>query len=1289
MAHRIFPDADIKNLRSQVDASRVTADYGSIGGTRFYNISWSIRLQRQEWSFELGANLFASILRASVEIAQDSEEGDIDASSPLWIILQMESGKFVSRKFPRADQYDFVWIWTLLQALYDDDVVEIIIRWMDPLPHGGVLHRGSPTLILNGAGHYSYLQNYEYGPEDYLCAQRALVLLMFFKEYDVVAPKDRSAAMKKQWRLIRRPAINPESKTALLLRDLSLKLSSDAGVDPNRHTDLKNLIAFKNVLSTRLDKECHIQVFSAEQNMEIIFSTFDGDAENGEYKGDFESIEWFNLLLEDEHYTPITRIHKLLGDQRNFCYRCRKTYHSQHHCIPKCSMCGSEENHYTLWENDKTQGAQWQACEKCGRNFFGQECFDNHVLQMCHSRWKCKECKMTFKTEGRPGPRVCKQSEHVCKTIWCKNCEKFMIPDHICFIKPLEVIETNTKYLFCDFEATQETGAHIINLAVTQDFEGNEWVHEDVESWLEFLLQDRWQGYTIIFHNGKGYDFQFIINTILKMPGFQFTVRPILQGAKILYFTVASKKRFSVQTGWRFVDSVNFMPMRLKAFTKTFHLKTKKGYYPHFFNTLANTNYVGIFPPMESFGINEMGSEELEKFQRWYNQNCHREWNNKNELYEYCSADVQLLREGCLQFRSIVMTLTGHDPFRDVTLASSAIRIFRSNYMPHESIGAFPTYLSRELRPALSGGRTGATKLYYKATQGEKLFYVDFTSCYPYVCKNGLYPKGHPIVWKFGDEGLPPSMEENVSIWFVDIDCPQDLYHPLLHGKDPETNLLLFDLRSKKNAGFTNLELLKALELGYVIKHVHVVYYWPETIKGLFKDYIDKFLQVKQCAGGWPRDDMTSMEEKEYITEYQKNEGIKLDPNQIEKNPGMYKVAKLYLNSLWGKFAQRLPEEFVTTQILHSTTQGQRQLNQLRTSKKEIKNFTIISPESIVLTIEGSRANAEDRCMSTNIAVAIFTTAHARLKLYNEILEPLGRQVCYYDTDSAIYAFKEDRDGDCQVPLGKYLGDITNELGQSKYTYEGEYISEFVSGGPKNYGYLTSNQKTSAKIKGHNLFKGNIGRVLNYDAIKANVLLDIDFLVSFNQITRKPGFEVVNRNVQKLYRMAFMKRKVLLPVEKKNELVYIDTEPFKADDPFIKLPKTDVTKSLFLERNRPTKRMRHEKRYVVWIIGDEKTEKPSIRITDHTVKLTHLKVLAYISDFASKEEAQVLYMERISTDLRNQQWLLTNEQSKVLLFCRPLLYLKGKTIFLHVSSSAALMNEELFSCFKNNKLVLF
>ena len=79
----------------------------------------------------------------------------------------------------------------------------------------------------------------------------------------------------------------------------------------------------------------------------------------------------------------------------------------------------------------------------------------------------------------------------------------------------------------------------------------------------------------------------------------------------------------------------------------------------------------------------------------------------------------------------------------------------------------------------------------------------------------------------------------------------------------------------------------------------------------------------------------------------------------------------------------------------------------------------------------------------TNVVIAAFTTVYARLKLYG-MLDMLQERVLYYDTDSVIFVSKPN---DRELPIGPYPGELTDELG-------GNYITAFVSGGPKNYSFF-------------------------------------------------------------------------------------------------------------------------------------------------------------------------------------------------------------------------------------------
>ena len=59
--------------------------------------------------------------------------------------------------------------------------------------------------------------------------------------------------------------------------------------------------------------------------------------------------------------------------------------------------------------------------------------------------------------------------------------------------------------------------------------------------------------------------------------------------------------------------------------------------------------------------------------------------------------------------------------------------------------------------------------------------------------------------------------------------------------------------------------------------------------------------QERAILDGYPKDCVTDEQKQRYSDEYYEHEGIRLDPNKIEYNSGLRSLAKLALNSLWGK----------------------------------------------------------------------------------------------------------------------------------------------------------------------------------------------------------------------------------------------------------------------------------------------------------------------------------------------------------------------------------------------------
>ena len=270
-------------------------------------------------------------------------------------------------------------------------------------------------------------------------------------------------------------------------------------------------------------------------------------------------------------------------------------------------------------------------------------------------------------------------------------------------------------------------------------------------------------------------------------------------------------------------------------------------------------------------------------------------------------------------------------------------------------------------------------------------------------------------------------------------------------------------------------ELEVAVEKGYQILHIHEVWNFPKKQEGLFRNYVNTWLKIKEEASGWPPHVGNDLEkQRQHIADYYAREGIRLDRANIKKNPGLRTLAKMMLNSMWGKFGQRTNKtqvkEFddpMTFSKFHES------------DKFDIRYVSVLTEERVEIHYK-HELEEDPISPNLNIFVACFTTCWARLRLY-EALDLLQERVVYFDTDSVVFRSLPDQP---DPPLGDYLGDFKDELST------GDYIVEFASGGPKNYGYLTNEGKQECKVRGISL-NSEGSKQLNYHVLRQNVLDDI------------------------------------------------------------------------------------------------------------------------------------------------------------------------------------------------------
>ena len=485
-----------------------------------------------------------------------------------------------------------------------------------------------------------------------------------------------------------------------LQRVKAMKLHEEANVEINDYgNDLSDIEKFAKHLGIE------INIIDAEQFNSIIYTA---------NKGSEDKI----YLLKNRNHFDVIKSLTAFYDTPYYCHECKKAYtkRDKHKCPSKCLSC------FTYAKERKCDGKEI-VCEKCNRKFFGKRCFENHLKNrskasmkgegkqakltdiVCDTVKKCNDCSRII-----AGKYV---NCHKCGYSECTNCGKYVGKNHKCFMKKIKakggyftvdskkscknndsIKRTNwcypcrtytEKYIFYDFEATQNTDTHTVNLSIAQDFEGKEYIHNSIEEFCKGFLNDKFKGYTFIAHNSKGYDCHFVLKWLIDQG-----IKPycIYNGAKIMFMEIP-------KLSFRFIDSLNFLQMPLKSFPKTFGMnELKKGYFPHYFNKECNKDYVGTIPSKKHYGYNQMKPDERSKFLKWYEERVSENYvfDFKKEILEYCRSDVDILRRGITKLREDFIQLENIDPLRYITIASVCMTIYRSNYMPKKTIAIVPEY---------------------------------------------------------------------------------------------------------------------------------------------------------------------------------------------------------------------------------------------------------------------------------------------------------------------------------------------------------------------------------------------------------------------------------------------------------------------------------------------------------------------------------------------------------------------------------------------------------------------
>lgn len=752
------------------------------------------------------------------------------------------------------------------------------------------------------------------------------------------------------------------------------------------------------------------------------------------------------VMLSNRHYYYVYDLQDLArqryGQGAGVCFQCGEIVNLELHaqnCVrvsTECHKCGKHFGSKYQRTRHKPPSAGYDSpqCEGCGMtDFVSAACWGYHASQCeAYKAWKVLERERVNEERGR--------------RIHCVGCGKMYYENHgthSCYFERLPMPEEakypDGIYVF-DFEsmfsAPDAMGAqtHTVNYVVVKKLFDRAFSRhfdnlDEFAAWLATIADRK---ALVLAHNFRGYDGRLLLAKLLETPG-KYCEN---------FITVASKLNSFTYGELTFSDSLLHITQPLDQFPKIFGLNIEcKGFFPYEFNTAANQHYVGRIPPKEKFRPNKMSEKRRTAFLQWYDEVKDQLYDFRAEMVKYCDQDVEIMKRGLEVYIESSKTANSDiNPLESFTIASSAYRIWRTLHMPEQMIAYYGQSFHETARLSLRGGRTDVRRLYKKWTpyevfvEGRYGVYADVQSMYPYIQMSKPLPVGKPHR-VHGEYNLG-----NFGIIKCDLLPPLTFqFHPAICVRDPETDRLCAPLTPLKNLYITTVEYEQALAQGYRVERIHYVDKYEQS-EDLFKNYIRTFLKIKvEKSQDYPGDEKF----RELYDMYWTRCGIKLEAANFENNPGLKQIAKLYLNSLWGKLCERPNFDFTQ----HLSLEDFFKL-------EDAEEAGVYEPKLKLKITDDSwfvRGRCTDKSQSMQLqqnrrkvspAIGSFITMYGRTMLLEQMTK-LGKRVLYHDTDSIVY---ERDENEYNIPLGKCLGDWEDELG-------GKPIIEFVALAPKTYSY--------------------------------------------------------------------------------------------------------------------------------------------------------------------------------------------------------------------------------------------
>jgi hypothetical protein len=468
-------------------------------------------------------------------------------------------------------------------------------------------------------------------------------------------------------------------------------------------------------------------------------------------------------------------------------------------------------------------------------------------------------------------------------------------------------------------------------------------------------------------------------------------VKPLLHNGKL----ISIKLKLNI-IGYKnkniiFKDSYLLLPLSLRNLCSAFNINNGKGFFPFLFIDIF---YKGMLPKFKYWtGVSKADYGLL------VNENKGLIWNFKDEAIKYCKLDCKCLFEILIKFNELIFKQFNVNIDNSLTLPALAMRIYKSQFMPKNSIYQLLGPVERDIRESYTGGavdvyiphnRVNTDSLFSRLKAAFiTLYYYDVNGLYPAIMAKTLMPVGKPIAFDGDISKIDPKA---YGFFYCKITSPDYLEHPVLQRriKTSEGVRTIAGLGTWEGWIFSGeMYNTMRMKLGYTF----------EIIKGyefktayIFKDYVEAMYNLRL---------------------------------EYEKGTPMNLIAKLLMNSLYGKFGMKPENTIIEMFDTNNETEKELFIEMLDVYGPSLQDF--IQIDNHFLTIRKSLVNFtynEDldlyHGLDINVAIASAISAGARVHMSFLKNNPLFK-LDYSDTESAVI--------DAPLPDGIVGQMRSNEIG--------------------------------------------------------------------------------------------------------------------------------------------------------------------------------------------------------------------------------------------------------------------